>query len=263
MTPPSDCVSLTGFYPRAPVDATLFSFGLLPDIPSGIIPFFRVFIPPGTVLLDLNIIETGRQMAITRHTFPPTGSPYAPPSGYTPDNYFKLNELIAADCWVAENTQDSLYIASDGFTPPLEESKAGWLYVKVDGGQYSNIYDTHFSARVDTEAYNAWWDKCIKDDFGWERVVQSVLTYSQVTAAAETYRGIANSVNISVELIYETATDGAALITVNGQVSKVTFRLWYHDEVKTVYIVGIGYLEIIGQEMKVNTFSGITLVKQI
>jgi hypothetical protein len=259
MTPPLDCVSLTGFYPRAPVDVKLFSFGILPDIPSGMIPFFRVFIPPGTVLLDLNIIETGKQMAIARHMGPPLGSPYTPPIGYTPDNYFKLNELIAADCWAAENTQDSLYIASDGFTPPLEENKAGWLYVKVGGGQYSNIYDTHFSARVDTSAYNTWWDKCIKNESGWEMAVQSILTYAPMAVTSEIYQGSVNGVTVSVELIRETATDGVALITVGSQTNNTAYRLWEHGGIKTVYVSDVGYLEIIGSTMKIDVFSGITL----
>ena len=180
---PTDYISLNKFYslvPEGPDGLPVYeyySFTNDSDTYHGYIGQFRAFIPPGTVLLDLNIIETGKQMAVARHMFPPTGLPDVPPKGYTPDNYFTLDELIAADCWVTENSQDSLYLASDGFTPPLEENKAGWLYVKVGGGQYSAIYDTHFSVRVKSVVYNAWWKSAIKDAAGWNQYVEGVKTY--------------------------------------------------------------------------------------
>ncbi|MEI7590154.1 MAG: hypothetical protein WCJ49_02390, partial [Deltaproteobacteria bacterium] len=184
---PTDYISLNKFYPLVPKNPD----GSLPEYYSftneratfyEYIGQFRAFIPPGTVLMDLHIIETGKQKAVARHKFPPTGSPTdAPPIGYTPDNYFTLAELIDHDCWVTEDLMDFLYIASDRFAPPLESNKAGWLYVKVGGGEYSQIYDTHFTVRVNSAEYNDWWSTYIKDEAGWNRYVEGVKIYEDPT----------------------------------------------------------------------------------
>jgi len=184
---PTEYISLNKFYPLVPKnsDGSLpeyYSFINEKDTFYGYIGQFRAFIPPGTALMDLNIIETGKQKAVARHMFPPTDSPTdAPPIGYTPDNYFTLAELIAHDCRVTENSQDSLYIARDSFAPPLEINRAGWLYVKVGGGEYSQIYDTHFTVRVNSAVYNEWWSTYIKDEAGWNRYVEGVKIYEDPT----------------------------------------------------------------------------------
>jgi hypothetical protein len=179
---PTEYISLNKFYPRVPQKAD----GSLPEYYSftndsstfyGYIGKFRAFIPPGTVLMDLNIIETGKQMAVARFNLPPAGVPNLPPAGYTADSYFTLAELIAHDCWVTENTESSLYITNDAFTTPLGNDEAGWLYVKVGGGAYSEIYDTHFTVRVKSDVYNAWWDSTIQNEAGWSDKVEGVVTY--------------------------------------------------------------------------------------
>ncbi|MCX5880716.1 MAG: BACON domain-containing protein [Deltaproteobacteria bacterium] len=187
---PTQYISLDTFYPLVPTnpDGSLplyYSFTNESDTFHGYIGQFRAFIPPGTILMDLNIIETGKQKAVARHMFPPIGSPTDPlPPGYSYGNYFTLDELIKNDCWVIENSQDSLYITNDAFSPPLETNKAGWLYVKVGGGEYSQIYDTHFTVRVNAAIYNEWWNTYIKDQAGWNKYVEGVMTYSDPTAAA-------------------------------------------------------------------------------
>ena len=66
-------------------------------------------------------------------------------------------------------------------TPPLEISRAGWLYVKVGGGEYSDIYDTHFTVRVHVQTFNKWWDQYIVDAHGWKQYVEAVITYEALT----------------------------------------------------------------------------------
>lgn len=188
-TNPTEYVSLNKYYTAVPEnsDGSLpeyYSFTVDVDKMRGYIAQFRAFVPPGAVLLDLSIMESGRQKVVARHMFPPTGSPINPPDGSVQGSYFKLNELIAHDCWVIENTTyDILYIASDGFTPTLELGRAGWLYVKVGGGTYSEIYDNHFSVRVKSQVYNEWWNTYIKDEAGWNKYVEGVMTYVDPTQA--------------------------------------------------------------------------------
>ena len=179
-TKPVDCISITNFYPRAPDDVTYYSFGNPIELFYGYMPYFRGFIPPGTILLDLVIIENGKQMAVARHKIPPTGLPQFPPTGYIPDNRYKLSEFEEKDQWTIEQ-ESFLYIADDSFSP-LDISRAGWLYVKVGGGGFSPNYSTQFSVRVDTKTYNAWWDKYIVSAAGWKTLVEEVETYVDPTS---------------------------------------------------------------------------------
>jgi hypothetical protein len=166
------------FY-RAPEDKEYFSFTVKPSASTGLIEQFRCFIPPGTVLMDLNIIETGKQQAIARFGQPPADLPLNEffPSG----SYYSLDSLAKKECLVVCIAESSLYIANDAFDPPLNISRAGWLYVKIGYGQYSDIYDTHFTVRVNVAAYNAWWDQYIVDAHGWQQYVENVITYQALT----------------------------------------------------------------------------------
>jgi hypothetical protein len=182
---PSDCISLTGFYPRAPDDVTYYTFGNLSDTYQGYKPYFRVFIPPGTVVEALDILDDGKQTAVARHKVPPTGLPEFPPIGYPVTYYpYTLTELESADRWSSETNEGFLYITADSFYPYLDISRAGWMYVKVGGGNYSSVYITQFIATVDTKIYNDWWDKYIKNEAGWNMYVQNVGTYIDPTASA-------------------------------------------------------------------------------
>jgi hypothetical protein len=180
-TKPIDCISITNFYPRAPDDVTYYSFGNPIELFYGYMPYFRGFIPPGTIILDLVIIENGKQMAVARHKIPPTGLPQFPPTGYIPDNRYELSEFEEKDQWTIEQ-ESFLYITHDSFYPILDVSRAGWLYVKVGGGGFSPNYSTQFSVRVDTKIYNAWWDKYIKNAANWKTLVEDVETYVDPTS---------------------------------------------------------------------------------
>lgn len=182
---PVDFVSLHDPYTRAPDDAitTKFAFANSELYYRGLIPYFRVFIPPGTLGADLLILEGGRQKAVAHHKSPPKGLPEFPPQGYIPDNYYSLSDLEGEDDkWTAETSDGYLYIFQDGFLSPyLPVSRAGWLYVKVGGGEYSATYYNNFLVTVDTKAYNDWWDKYIHDEAGWNQYVESVETYVDPT----------------------------------------------------------------------------------
>lgn len=174
-TPPKDCVSITGFYERAPEDKSYYSFTRKEEYANGYLSYFRAFVPPGTVLMDLNIIENGKQMSVARFNTPPTGLPTSPKLPY--GSFYTLETLRAHDCWSITNWESSLYITNDAF-PPLADDKAGWLYVKVDGGMLTQLFELHFSARVDVKEYNKWWDANIKNEAGWNTLVQNVESYS-------------------------------------------------------------------------------------
>lgn len=183
---PTGYVSLNKYYPLVPEnpDGTLpeyYSFTTDSANYYGYIGQIRAFVPPGTVILDLSIMEAGKQMVVAHHMLPPTGKPDEPPKNYIPDNNYTLAELMAGDCWVTENSYDTLNIASDSFSPHLEISKAGWLYAKVGGGSYSQVYANRFTARVKSDVYNAWWNTYIKNEAGWNTYVEGVETYKDPT----------------------------------------------------------------------------------
>jgi hypothetical protein len=184
---PTSYTTIHEQYYRAPEDTTTYSFGISYGMMNiGLIPYMRMFIPPGTIVLDLLVQEYGKQMAIARHKLPPEGLPQSPPSGYQFMNQFKLEQLLHGDCWVTETDQGNLYIAHDSFSPYLDISKAGWLYVKVGGGLDLGNYSNHFSVKVDTVAYNTWWDKYVKDAAGWDKYIESVMTYDYVPIVTPT-----------------------------------------------------------------------------
>ena len=166
------------FY-RAPVDKEYWSFTVNPGASTGYIEQFRCFIPPGTALMDLNIISPGNYRAIARFNVPPNDLPLNDffPSG----SYYSLEALTKGECLIITVAESSLYITNDAFDPPLDIKRSGWLYVKVGGGVDSDIYDTHFTVRVNVPSYNAWWDRYIVDDHGWQQYVENVVRYAALT----------------------------------------------------------------------------------
>ena len=152
---------------------------------GGYLPYIRMFIPPGTIVLDLLIQEGGKQMAMSHHKTPPT-TPL--PSSYSHISQpSTLAQLETGDCLSTETLQGDLYIAHDSILPPyLSLSRAGWLYVKVGGGSYSQTYFTRFTVQIDTKTYNAWWDKYIKDEAGWNKYIENVETYIDPTTEIKT-----------------------------------------------------------------------------
>ncbi|MFZ2188644.1 MAG: hypothetical protein WAV73_03740 [Candidatus Moraniibacteriota bacterium] len=175
--PPADCVTLHAPYTRAPDNVEYYSFTHSQANYHGYIPYYRVFIPPGTVALDLQHTAMGSLMGLARHKFPPAGLP----DSYGDSSYPTLSELEAGEQRATfSDSYDLLQMVSDGFTPPLSIGRAGWLYAKIaSDGQYT-FFDNHFSVRVDTATYNAWWDNYGSNSDGsinWERDVESMTTY--------------------------------------------------------------------------------------
>jgi hypothetical protein len=78
----------------------------------------------------------------------------------------------------------------------------------------------------------------------------------------DVYQGVASGVPTRVELTHETDLTGSASITVGEQTAGIAYRIWEHDGIKTVYVSDVGYLEIVGNTMKIDVFSGITLDKK-
>ena len=196
---PADYVTLHDAYTRAPEDnkvydsntgiwtgeySQYYSFTQNVTTSHGLIEKFRAFIPPGTVLMGLSILNDGKHGAVARYKIPPS----AEPIGYSTDynTHYTIDQLIAGDCIVAQNNHTELPIAGDGFPASLKTNRADWLYVKVGGGGAFNYHDTHFTVRVDIETYNAWWDKYIKDEAGWNKYIENVETYIDPTTEIQT-----------------------------------------------------------------------------
>ena len=191
---PADYVSIAEPYHRAPEDnkemdgngnwtgaySEYYSF-TISDTDIGYLPHLRAFVPPGTRSLSMFIIEGGDQWAVARHKSPPIGEPQSRPADYIPSSNFSLQELISADQWAQEALQGYLVVSTAGINPSVPISDAGWLYVKVGGGAYSYRYFTHFSVTVEIKTYNAWWDKYIKDEAGWNKYIENVETYIDPT----------------------------------------------------------------------------------
>lgn len=152
---------------------------------AGYLPYIRMFIPPGTIVMDLMIQEAGKQTAVAHHNTLPAGMPESSPTGYPLGNKYKLSQLESGDQWATETLQGDLYISHDSFLSPyLPTSRAGWLYVKVGGGSYSQSYFTMFTVQVDTKTYNDWFDHYGSNPDGsinWQKDVESVMTYTAPT----------------------------------------------------------------------------------
>jgi hypothetical protein len=173
---PTNYQSLHNPYTRAPSNSVQYTFGNSTETETGYIPYFRVFIPPGTLVVDLLIQENGKQIAVARYKIPPTKEPTDASPGTSP-KAFTLTELEAADCWSSESMQGNLYVAFDAFLTALSPARSGWLYAKVGGGVPAQVYYNLFTVKVDTKTYNEWWDTYIKDAAGWDRYVESVQAY--------------------------------------------------------------------------------------
>ncbi|MBI5593901.1 MAG: DUF1566 domain-containing protein [Deltaproteobacteria bacterium] len=148
------------------------------------IQYFRVFVPPGAVLITLEILEWNGQSVIAHHETPPTSAfgQIAPSSSYT------LSSLEAADQYYPGQLNNGrLAILSDGFAAPyLSAARGGWLYVKVD--QKINLETTYYNAvsfTVNADAYNNWYDHSGSNPDGsinWATDVEGVTEYLEPNA---------------------------------------------------------------------------------
>jgi len=192
---PAEYVTLHDAYTRAPEDKEYYSFTQNVATTKGYIPQFRAFVPPGTIVVNLNIKDNsgtgdtefgGSRFSVARHKFPPTSSPTDTPTIETIIGDFStLTELIDHERWSIVNQLDALNIVEESFSPVLGANRAGWLYAKVSDA-YSTLYFTHFAVRVDVKTYNAWWDKYIKDEAGWNKYIENVETYIDPTTEIQT-----------------------------------------------------------------------------
>ena len=154
----------------------------------GYISNFRVFIPPGTMSVDAEILEWGGQKTIARHKTPPT-------TGF--GNYSTittgprtLQQYETSDQIVKEDDGGRIKILIDSFTSPyLDISRAGWFYVNVDGQIGSTSYYNSVYIRVNAAAYNNWYDHSGSNADGsinWDKDVESVTEYVPASAGAGT-----------------------------------------------------------------------------
>jgi len=194
---PTNYVSITKPYTRAPEDQKTFDdngewtgeyekyYAFSNPIENfGYIPQFRGFIPPGTMGIYLQIIDSSDVMLLGRHNKLPTSV-----TPYRNNGTCALDKLIAEDCWatMANEWADIMPAVVDAFPPPdrLNISRAGWLYAQIKGST-TEKYEMQFSVRVDIKIYNAWWDKYIKDEAGWNKYIENVETYIDPTTEIQT-----------------------------------------------------------------------------
>lgn len=235
---PADCISLTQYYPRAPESESYHTFTNPLNTYDGYKPFFRVFIPPGTLIEDLNILEFGDLKAVIHHKTPPTGLPDFPPSNYVANNPYLLSELETMDRWAFQKGGGLLPISRDSLTSALPISRAGWLYVKVGSGDTSFV-NTQFSAMVDSKVFNEWWDKYIKNEAGWNEYVQNVGEYIDPTKTTAV---------LSVDPIVRNVTKNAGTTTFEVSNKGTGAMQW-----NAVVTQGSEWLTIISESIGTNT----------
>lgn len=148
---------------------------------SGYVQYFRIFIPPGTMMAMVEVLEWQGQSAIARHKISPVSV-----FGQLPNSSdITLTAYEQADGYSKglppEQSIGRCAIMSDGFPPPyLSTDRAGWFYVKMDEEKYSPSYYTTAQVTVNAEAYNDWYDHSGSNPDGsinWEKDVESVETY--------------------------------------------------------------------------------------
>ena len=141
---------------------------------SGYLPSFRIYIPPGTTIVSVEILEWAGQSAIAHMGSPPTVS-----FGATPSSVFTLATLEAPGGKFFRGYEQSgrLGILSDAWTSPfLPQSRSGWLYVKLDGNMGSPSFYIAVSLYVNATAYNAWYSGIV-----WSRDVEGISPIPTIT----------------------------------------------------------------------------------
>ncbi len=126
---------------------------------------FRVFVPPGTTSLNLNIIPVaGKNVrAAARMNYVPECKGCNSPGEltYTEAGSYELRYLDYSEINLqAENEQINIYKAppypfAKGINP-LSENHAGWVYVDVFSG-VQNIKSINYTITVNTMTYKDWY----------------------------------------------------------------------------------------------------------
>ena len=136
---------------------------------SGFVSQFRIFIPPGSTLVSLEILEWGGQSATARFKTPPANYDGLGSHDYT------LSGLLQGELFQGQVNGGRLAILSDGFSAPfLQPVQAGWLYVNCGSPAGSPTYYMVASTTVNAAAYNVWYRS-----INWANDVEGVIQYSQ------------------------------------------------------------------------------------
>lgn len=169
---PTIYTSLHNDYGRAVPD-TRGNYTICNIYKSGYISNFRVFIPPGTFTISMDLLEWNSQSCIARHKLPPS-SQFGQLQNSTT---ITLAAYEAADLFrqgdPSGQSNGRLGILGDGFASPyLSEARAGWFYVQVDSYQGSTGYYNSVMITVNAEVYNNWYA-----GINWEKDVEGVSVY--------------------------------------------------------------------------------------
>jgi len=134
---------------------------------------FRLYIPPGTVRVNLSIKmnNSSREGIVLRYQDPPDciGWPY--------DNYNAvpgtenanagLEEMKAGDVYKPNPGGSIFAVPITSFSAPLSEDGAGWLYVRKLGLDRPNIRTVTFNVTVDTTVFLRWYNRMVEQQ-GWD-----------------------------------------------------------------------------------------------
>jgi hypothetical protein len=154
---------------------------------NGYLPYFRIFIPPGTQRVSVNILDWGARDAVARHEIPPVKNNYDFSENSITTVVKSLAQLEASDQIIAK-AEGRIEILYDLLSAPyLSQARGGWLYVKVGSGAQAD-YSNKIFVQVDAETYNNWYRHAGSNPDGsinWERDVEGVTEYLPPSAKPE------------------------------------------------------------------------------
>ena len=186
MSNPTKYVSLGGDYGLAdppPTYATMLPAYICNLNQEGYLPYFRVFVPPGTLSIDLHISENYGQNTISRLKSIPTSDfgQLVPTSIITMAQYTTADQYVQGLASQPEVRGITNILIDSTNSIPLSSGQAGWFYVKVDPFKESEYYYTTLIITVDYNTYNKWYS-----GISWDRDVESVITYVAPTTSTVT-----------------------------------------------------------------------------
>lgn len=170
---PTQYLSLGGKYPRAEGDGVVNGRFMVCGVNiRHYIEQFRVFIPPGSQKISVEINDWLGQSVIAHH-----GTPVKSGFGQLPiATSVDLKYLKDADLYFPGYAgTGKVLILDDVFASPYLSELGGWLYVKVDADRYAGPekYTNAVSITVNAAAYNNWYDNT-----NWQTDVEDIIEYS-------------------------------------------------------------------------------------
>lgn len=218
----SGYVTIHNPYTRVPdVYKTSYSFGasLYYESQAGYIPYMRVFLPPGSISFVVQINDSGKRESLSLHHTPPATA-VVPVNSPTPTEPYNLTQLEKSDCHSVPTNEYLLNIARDYFSPALELSRSGWLYVHVGDGSPSAVYYIKFHVEVDPAIYNDWWDHGGSNPDGsinWDADVESVVDYGGKPSPAKP--------TINKESGTDFGLDGGTITVTSSNASQIYYTM--------------------------------------